>query len=302
MGCADLTILAPYFRAISDKDYHTDGRKDTRLIFDVGANNGDDAESILGAFHKIVGMCSAFAVPFTLISVEPSPQVFCELDDLAREKNWKPPAQDMLRLNIALSDRTGYLQFRDPGHEGGSLVLGGTDKELGLMSADFFSNVTKCGMSKEMNYSIDNERISAVPTFTMDLLVSSLQGLSIVKPSDDIFILKIDTEGHDVNVLLGAKQLLQEKRITFVIFETFTNSLTKQLVEHMAAHGYLCFIILPEMLVPIHMEDWWYSHMDKPLNWWGNGACGIRGSKSLGMLWRMFHSDNSSLVNAYELL
>ncbi|KAI2491264.1 hypothetical protein MHU86_23283 [Fragilaria crotonensis] len=87
LGCSDLTILAPYFRAISDK-YASEGNGNTRLIFDVGANNGDDAESILGAFHKIVGMCFGFAVPFKLISVEPSPQVFCELDDLAREKKW----------------------------------------------------------------------------------------------------------------------------------------------------------------------------------------------------------------------
>ena len=70
LGCSDLTILAPYFRAISDK-YASEGEGNTRLIFDVGANNGDDAESILGAFHKIVGMCVGFAVPFKLISVEP---------------------------------------------------------------------------------------------------------------------------------------------------------------------------------------------------------------------------------------
>ena len=302
LGCSDLTILAPYFRAISDK-YASEGKRNTRLIFDVGANNGDDAESILGAFHKIVGMCGGFAVPFKLISVEPSPQVFCELDDLAREKKWEFPAQDMLRLNIALSDVTGYLSFRDPGNEGGRLV-DGTDQELGPMTADFLQNVTKCSMSNgtNTNHALDDSRITVVPTFTMDLLVSSLKDLNIFQQDDDIFVLKIDTEGHDVNVLRGAKQLLEEMRITFVIFETYTNALTKQVAELMGANGYLCFIISPAMLLPIHTEDWWYSHLEKPLSWWGNGVCGIRGSKSLGMLWRMFHSSNSSLVNAYELL
>jgi FkbM family methyltransferase len=301
LGCSDLTILAPYFRAISDKYFYIEGNENTRLIFDVGANNGDDAESVLGAFHKIVGMCSSYAVPFKLISVEPSPQVFCELDDLAREKKWKSPAQNMLRLNIALSDKTGYLAFRDPGHEGGGLV-NGTDKELGPMTADFLQNVTKCGISKEIKHTIDDSRITIVPTFTMDLLVSSLEDLNIVGRDDNIFVLKIDTEGHDVHVLMGAKQLLEEKRITFVVFETYTNLLTKQVTELMGANGYLCFIISQAILLPIHTEDWWYDHLEKPLSWWGNGVCGIRGSRSLGMLWRMFHSGNISLVNAYELL
>lgn len=180
--------------------------------------------------------------------------------------------------------------------------MDGTDEELGPMTADFLQNVTKCSMSKETNHTLDNNRITVVPTFTMDLLVLSLKDLNIFQQDDDIFVLKIDTEGHDVNVLRGAKQLLQEKRITFVVFETYTNVLTKQVAELMGANGYLCFIISPAMLLPIHTEDWWYSHLEKPLSWWGNGVCGIRGSKSLGMLWRMFHSDNSSLVDAYELL
>jgi FkbM family methyltransferase len=301
MGCADLTILAPYFRAISDKQYWTGGSKRTRLIFDVGANNGDDAEAVLGAFHKIVGMCKHYAVPFTLISVEPSPSVFCELDDLAKEKGWKPPAQNMLRLNVALSHKSSFLKFRDPGHEGGKL-LGGSNEELSLMTAGIYANVTKCGVPKEIKHTIDESRITVVPTYTMDLLVSSLQGLNLTKPEDDVFILKIDTEGHDVNVLLGSKHLLKKKRITFVIFETAKNSLTRRVAEHMAAYGYLCFLIFPDMLVPLHTEDWWYSHMDKEFHWWGNGFCGIRDSKSLEMLWRMFHSHNSSIANAYELL
>ncbi|KAI2496699.1 hypothetical protein MHU86_17795 [Fragilaria crotonensis] len=195
LGCSDLTILAPYFRAISDK-YFFEGKGNTRLIF--------------GTFHKIVvGMCWIFAVPFKLISVEPSPQVFCELDDLAREKKWELPAQEMRRLNVALSDKTGYFTFRDPGHEGG-VLLDGTDEELGPMTADFLQNVTKCVMSKETNHTLDNNRITVVPTFTMDFLVSSLKDLNIFQQNDDIFVLKIDTEDHDVNVLRGAKQLLRE--------------------------------------------------------------------------------------------
>jgi hypothetical protein len=158
-------------------------------------------------------MCETHSVPFKLISVEPSPQVFCELDVLAEEQKWDLPDQDMqaqdsLRLNIALSNTTGYLTFTDPGNEGGSLV-GGTNTELGPVTANFLQNVTKCSLSKDANHTIDPNRVSVVPTFTMDILVSSaLIDLRIVGPNEDVFILKIDTEGNDVRVVRGAGHAL----------------------------------------------------------------------------------------------
>jgi len=54
-----------------------------------------------------------------VISVEPSPKVFCELEDLVKERKWTD--SQILRLNIGLCDTSGVFQFADPGHEGGRL-------------------------------------------------------------------------------------------------------------------------------------------------------------------------------------
>ena len=68
----------------------------------------------------------------------------------------------------------------------------------------------------------------------------------------------------------------------------------------MSELDYACFIISPKVLIPVHPEDWWYDHLDTfERNWWGNGICGIRGSSSLSMLFRMFHSDNDLLWKAH---
>lgn len=139
----------------------------------------------------------------------------------------------------------------------------------------------------------------------MDSLVKSLELPSIqeIHPNDQILILKIDTEGHDEYVIKGSNQLLSEKRITFVLFETATNQRVKSIVEFMAHHGYLCFLIFPTKLVPVHTTDWWYPHMDNFTgSWWGNGFCGIRNSTSLSFLYKAFHADNHFLLGAHDLL
>jgi len=118
LGCSDLAGLAPYIRIVMDRLFRGDGKR--HLIFDVGANNGQDASTILGIFQPVIGMCeSMLSNNVKVISVEPSPKVFCELEDLVKERKWTD--SQILRLNIGLSDTSGVFQFADPGHEGGSL-------------------------------------------------------------------------------------------------------------------------------------------------------------------------------------
>ena len=118
LGCSDLAGLAPYIRIVMDRLFRGDGKR--HLIFDVGANNGQDASTILGIFQPVIGMCEGMlSNNVKVISVEPSPKVFCELEDLVKERKWTN--SQILRLNIGLSDTSGVFQFADPGHEGGSL-------------------------------------------------------------------------------------------------------------------------------------------------------------------------------------
>jgi len=146
MGCNDLAISAPYYRAISDRLYKHDQIRKKFLIFDIGANTGQDAANIFGTFHEIEGMCKSYNIPYHLISVEPSPKVFCELNDTAKKKRW-PGSHPYHFLNIALSDSTGNLKFADPGNEGGSLVLeSSTVDKLGEMNETEFKKAQKCSL------------------------------------------------------------------------------------------------------------------------------------------------------------
>lgn len=304
MGCSDLALLGPYFRAILDR-LDTGIRKERRLFFDVGANNGQDAATIMGVFHKIVGMCKSWSTDFTVVSIEPSPQVFCELEELVVKEGWEAPAQEIIRLNVGMSDETGFLRFSDPGNEGGKLLGAVQSNEtLGpVMTQDEFKNMSQCKNTGDYNRTIDYSRTTTVPTYTMDTLVPALESLNnpMVPKGKEIFFLKVDTEGHDKFVIKGARNLLEQKRIVFVLFEVWNNSNLREIVEFMSEVDYVCFIISPEALIPVHPDNWWYDHLtEMEMGWWGNGVCGIRGSRSLSMLFRMFHSDNNFLLEAHD--
>jgi FkbM family methyltransferase len=306
LGCTDLQFLSSHLRGIAVR-LVLDQEPTRKLIFDVGANNGDDLISILGSFRTVQGMCKNFGSALTLISVEPSPKVFCELTEAAQKH---PPQNQEGRekihlLNVALSDAMGNGVFTDPGNEGGGLMDMADSASLGPMTPEEFTKVSQCQLDMDsiQNMPIDWERKTTVPTYTLDALMGSLENLNKLGGTNHIYILKIDTEGHDYKVLLGAKQLLEQKRVEFVIFETWNNGIVRSVVEYMSPLGYECYLISPKMLVPWHVEHHWYHKMDNFTGgWWGNGLCGIGGSKSMKMMWRSYHSDDLQMVNSYDLL
>lgn len=311
MGCSDLSPLAPYLRAIMDRLHRKEKsrakRNSNRLIFDVGANTGQDAETIMGLFHQPVGMCKNYGITFTAISIEPSPKLFCSITKLVEGKGWKSPEQQFIGLNIGMSDTTGKSEFEDNGREDGRLVDVVRDnkttdqqQEQTLMEFDDFQKLSTCQLH-------DNSERRIVQTYTMDALVSSLQKMkevSTVTPSDDIFLLKIDAEGYDEFVIKGAGNLLAEKRIEFVLFEIKYNFQLFETIKFLDTHDYLCFIIHPEFLIPIHHKDWWYDKLNNNLKdyWWGNAICGVRGRESLSMLYKMYTIDNEFLLNAHDVI
>ncbi len=198
MGCSDLNILAPYVRIIMDR-YNNNKRQ---LIFDVGANNGQDASMVMGVFQQVIGMCVGHGHAFKVFSIEPSPKVFCELEELAKKRDWA--RSEIVRLNIGLSDKSGILEFLDPGHEGGQLQ-GSVLVDLPEMLVEDFDRITSCYFNSK-NHSNDEQRTTNVTTYTMDQLVKSLESSLIheIQPDDNILILKIDTEGHDLYVMKGS--------------------------------------------------------------------------------------------------
>eukprot|EP00435_Cladocopium_sp_Y103_P031078 s1861_g7.t2 len=80
----------------------------------------------------------------------------------------------------------------------------------------------------------------------------------------EVDVVKVDAEGYDYNVLLGASGLLESRRIRFVIFEacaifscptTESQGQMEAAVRYFASMKYVCFMIAPEMLVPL-TGDW----------------------------------------------
>eukprot|EP00521_Asterionellopsis_glacialis_P017443 CAMPEP_0195305438 /NCGR_PEP_ID=MMETSP0707-20130614/36260_1 /TAXON_ID=33640 /ORGANISM="Asterionellopsis glacialis, Strain CCMP134" /LENGTH=344 /DNA_ID=CAMNT_0040369559 /DNA_START=189 /DNA_END=1223 /DNA_ORIENTATION=- len=272
MGCSDLRLLGPYFRAIMDRL----PKKPHRLLFDVGANNGQDAEEIMGLFQEHMGLCKSWSPDVTVVSIEPSPQVFCELEELAAKNGWEASEKGkIIRMNVGMSEETGFLRFQDPGNEGGQLldsVKSSGNQTLGpTMTPEELRTMTQCKHSS--NRTLDHERITIVPTYTMDVLITALEEAHpMVKKGSEIFFLKIDTEGHDKFVMMGARNLLEQKRIVFVLFEVWTNERIREIASFMDELDYACFIISPKVLLPIHPENWWYDHLDEELHWWGNGV------------------------------
>jgi len=281
-------------------------------------------------FHPIIQMCAMYSTPVQIVSVEPSPKVFCEMTDMLTAHLTKEDKQHMnsIRLNVALSSQTGHLVFRDPGNEGGQL-LGNNFSDLSMMTTEEYAQYSECKYpgGEFRNMTLDRERQTSVPTYTLDLLVASLENLGKIRQYQEIFVVKIDTEGknqpynhysfsmscsnllmylatgHDYNTLLGAKELLKNKRITFIVFEVWSNIIVKSISQHMAQFEYQCFLLTKYALVPVHETDWWYPHLTNfTTQYWGNGLCAVKDSKDLAMLWRMYHSDDLKLLNSYELL
>ena len=203
MGCNDLQFLAPYFRSILYRRGWSEGRR-RKVIIDVGANAGDDTISIMKSFYPILQMCKGYSIPIQLISVEPSPKVFCEMNDVVSTKLTDEDHRDNVLLNVALSDKTGHLIFADPGNEGGKLI-GSNYTELSKITPGELKSFSRCkyeqGEFKSMD--VDQSRQSTVPTYTLDLLVSSLEesNLDKIHLGEEIYVVKIDTEGKK-NVFL----------------------------------------------------------------------------------------------------
>lgn len=282
MGCNDLAIAAPYYRAVFDKlrtKHRVQGKK--QLIFDVGANNGQDAATIFGAFHKVEGMCAnTNHIDYMLVAVEPSPKVFCELKRVIKKKAWGEDHKSYAYfLNIALSDVSGNLKFLDTGNEDGKLLSSEQTNSKDLMSSTDFNTVQNCQEEstpsqadtsvQDERMSIQEENVSIVQTYTFDLLVESLEKLNIVTEQDNVFLIKVDAEGHDFKVLKGAQNLFQQKRVTFVLFEASSNGMVKEIVEFMKPSGYLCFLFTPSQMVPVEVDKWWYDYLNAfQRSWW----------------------------------
>jgi FkbM family methyltransferase len=155
-------------------------------IFDVGAHKGEflkRAELYLNNFQKIY-------------SFEPQKEIFKGLKKLSNNKNY-------LIYNYALSNKNGvkYLNIN---------VLSSTSTFSKVKNTSIYSKLKNFILKNNMSNSfINKEKVKII----------SGDYFSKLNKIDRIDLLKIDTEGHELNVLTGFKKMLKFKKINLILIE-----------------------------------------------------------------------------------
>ncbi|NES86324.1 MAG: FkbM family methyltransferase [Moorea sp. SIO2B7] len=121
----------------------------------------------------------------TIYSFEPVPNTFNVLTEKVKSLSQVKP------FNLALGDKTGQIQMTN----------------FPLCTTNTVLIEQKQKKSAEMIKDITTVNVDTVDHFCQR------EGINLIN------LLKIDTEGFEINVLKGAKQLLQEGKIDFILAE-----------------------------------------------------------------------------------
>ncbi len=124
-------------------------------------------------------------------------------DDLKAVYAFEPARETFERLQANLSDNRVHLRQIGLGEEAATLTL--------------HRNPTYHGMASVYNRRLDHLGIAAGETESIE--VQTLAEMCEQEGIERIDLLKMDVEGHELNVLKGAGSMLQEGSIRFIQFE-----------------------------------------------------------------------------------
>jgi len=159
------------------------------IILDVGGNRGQSIKFFSKVFPKKV-----------IISCEPVPRLFKRLQRLESEK--------VKILNIALDQESGAgIFFQSVLEETSTLILPKDDSNWGKKKSQIL------GVSPKEMY------------FPITVLRNTIDDILLESGVSEIFLLKIDVEGAELNVLKGAKQTFKDKKIAYVQLENHHDDL-----------------------------------------------------------------------------
>ncbi|CAJ1331146.1 unnamed protein product, partial [Effrenium voratum] len=127
--------------------------------------------------------------------------------------------------------------------------------------------------------------------------VDQLRGIQQVDRK--VFLLKVDAEGFDPLVLKGADRLLRKRRVRFLVFEVDRawhkaghGISLEQVVSRLFRLGYFCFVMHPEVLVPVY-GIWWNPTYNSFT--WANVFCALRNDPALFAVFVSYSFGNLSL-------
>ncbi|CAK0801962.1 unnamed protein product [Prorocentrum cordatum] len=220
----------------------TEERVGTPVVLDVGAYDGDFASEVLRTMARVHDPPRSgrrLKQEVRLVSVEPHPAAFQELRERAQASGWGDSA--FCALNVALSSEAPGRRQRlvaPRGHHGSRQA----------------AHLARAGEA-----AAPGEEEVEVEVLTADGLFA--EGRCGLRPSQPVFLLKVDCEGHDGRVLRGAGRLLAEGTVKYVLFEHmggYDSEGVEPILDLLWGHGYGCFFVLDRLLVPV--SGGWFHH------------------------------------------
>jgi FkbM family methyltransferase len=190
------------------------------LVVEVGSHDGEQAAQA----HKL---------GYQVVVLEPSPKSFDRVKLLERSRKLEG---DRFRVHqIAASSAAGNATFF-------AQTQGGTGDHISLSGA-----VHK---GEEQNYKGGKGERITVPTLPLDDVLGSRR----------VYMLKVDTQGHELHVLKGAERLFREQRVSYAIFEFWPKQMTRaaavRLLELLDEWGYDTHFTFPVMDWKPYGDPW----------------------------------------------
>jgi FkbM family methyltransferase len=202
------------------------------LLVDIGANVGTTSKSFLDMCRDVSATCSVLAF-------EPMLHTHSKLERRGASEGWASRGWRLQRKALSDPASVGVRPFFSSGEAG--------DEQASLGAAASYSNNSE-----------------AVTVTTVDGVMAERAASSdATEAKFEPFLLKIDAEGFDASVLLGAAATINAKTFRFVLFEynrkwmlSETSATLVHTVRNMEAAGYDCFLMTPEALLPLWGSFW----------------------------------------------
>ena len=188
------------------------------ICIDVGANVGHYSHAVKTAIESAI-----------IYAIEPHPKTFLELEKSAIQCGYHA-------FNIAFSDHSSLVNIFD-------YILSDSN--------DYYS--THASLYKD---ALPHKNDKEIKRYEVQAI--KLDQFLIDRKIDRVNLLKIDVEGHEFNVLMGACEALRLKKIDLIQFEF--NSMNRSSRVYMKdffeiLDGYRLYRLMQDFLAPIQVEN-----------------------------------------------